>query len=158
VPCVDTFSTDLGTTDVENQTRQVSIAFDSDSLPTALVVLGYAPAGMVTPYELVAEVNQVGQSVTLDYSDGTYDATVTVTVALASYGTTDARIVLDLVHEGEDDGRTDVGTGIQVIEYELSGGELTYSSVTSYEVTWQFPKISVDTTQQLECEGTLAAE
>ncbi len=156
--CVDTFWTSLTGTEVNNETRPISITFDENGLPTSLVVLGYSPSGLVPAYELVAEVRQVGDAVTLNHSANGYDATVTVTVVLSTYESTSARIVLALVHEGQDDNRNDVGTGIQVIEYSLSNGNLTYSSLTEYEVAWEFPNITVDTTQELDCQGTLAPE
>lgn len=133
-----------------------TITFGTDGIPTAFVVPGYLQGeGGI---DFVAEVKQVGDSVTLTDSADGLDYTLTVTVALANYGETTARVILNLVHVGDSDTDTldQEGTGVQVIEYGLQDGQLEYSSTTTYDVAWF--NGSIDTAWDVTCEGTLAPE
>ncbi len=137
-------------------TTNEAVTFDASGLPTALIVPGYGQTqGGV---DFVAEVNQVGDSVTLNESSAGYDYTLTVTVALATYGETTTRVVLNLVHhaEGSNEAQTQDGTGVQVIEYSLENGNLVYSSTTTYEVALFHG--SIETIWEVTCEGTLSPE
>jgi hypothetical protein len=152
--------TALGITGPEQEwTTEETVTFGSDGIPTAFIVPGYMQTeGGI---DFIAEVKQVGDSVTLEESADGLDYTLTVTVALASYDETTARVVLDLVHHGEDDegsndAETQDGTGVQVIEYSLVSGQLEYSSTTTYEVALFYGNI--DTIWDISCEGTLAPE
>jgi hypothetical protein len=144
----------LGTPGAESDwTRTFSFSFDENGLPTAFVIPGYMQAeGGV---EFVAEVSQLGESVTLEESFGTFTATLTVTVVAATYNETDARVVLSLEHYGDQPGVPQEGTGMHVVQYELDDGDLAYSATTTYEVLLggQF-----DTTWEVACEGTLPPE
>jgi len=139
-----------------------SIAFDQSGMPTAFLVPRYMQAEGDEFF--VAEVSQVGDSVSLTRTlDDGFEVTLDVTVALATYTETDARVVLNLQHHGDYgvDGNGDPvkpfstqdGTGIEVIEYSLAGDQLTYYSQTTYEVA--FINANIETTWQLTCEGTL---
>ncbi|MFQ5805249.1 MAG: hypothetical protein ACE5I3_02225, partial [Phycisphaerae bacterium] len=75
-------------------TTTFSITFDSHGMPTAFLVPGYGQTeGGI---DFMPEVNRVGQTVTLTESSGSYSATLTVTVAVATYEETSARVVLSL--------------------------------------------------------------
>lgn len=137
-------------------TTDQTITFGADGIPTAFIVPGYRQTeGGV---DFVAEVKQVGDSVTLTASADGLDYTLTVTVALATYGETTARVILDLIHVGDSDNDTldQDGTGVQVVQYSLQDGQLEYSSTTAYEVAWFYG--SIDTTWDVSCEGTLTPD
>jgi hypothetical protein len=137
-------------------TTDQTMTFGADGIPTAYIVPGYRQTeGGI---DFVAEVKQLGDSVTLQESADGMDYTLTVTVALATYGETTARVVLNLIHHGEgsNEALTQDGTGVQVVEYSLQGGQLEYSSMTTYEVAWFYD--SIDTTWEVSCEGTLSPE
>ncbi len=137
-------------------TTDQTVTFGADGMPAALIVPGYLQGeGGV---DFVAQVKQVGDTVMLAETVGALDYTLTVTVALATYGETTAHIVLNLIHhaEGSNAAQTQDGTGVQVIEYRLQNGQLEYSSTTAYEVTWF--NGSINTTWDISCEGTLTPE
>jgi hypothetical protein len=140
----------------EEWTTDQTITFGADGIPTAFIVPGYLQTqGGI---DFVAEVKQVGDTVTLNESAGGLNYTLTVTVALADYAETTARVVLNLVHHAEDTNPalTQDGTGVQVVQYSLQGGQLEYSSTTAYEVTWFYG--SIDTTWDVSCDGTLTPD
>lgn len=139
----------------EEWTKAFEFAFGEDGLPTAFTIPGYGQKGP-DGIEFVAEVNQVGQFVTLNEStpDG-YSATLTVTVALASYNEADARVVLSLEHHGKKGNLTEDGTGVTVIQYELDGENLVYYALTDYEVNLSG---LVNTLWQVESDGTLTPD
>jgi hypothetical protein len=136
-------------------TKAFEFTFGEDGLPTAFTIPGYGQTGP-DGIEFVAEVNQVGQFVTLTEStpDG-YSATLTVTVALATYNETDARVVLSLEHHGKKGNLTEDGTGVTVIQYELDGENLVYYALTDYEVNLSG---LVNTFWQVESDGTLTPD
>ncbi len=137
-------------------TTDQTITFGADGIPTAFVVPGYLQTeGGI---DFVAEVNQVGDTVTLNASAGGLNYTLTVTVVLATYGETTARVVLDLIHvgDGDNDALDQDGTGVQVVQYSLEDGQLEYSSTTAYEVAWFYG--SIDTTWDVSCDGTLTPD
>lgn len=138
---------------VTQETRAISITFSADGLPDALMIPGYRPE-----MQFVAEVNQVGEVVELNQSSGEYQATLTVTVGVATYSAASARIVLNLAHFGQQGNLTEEGTGTQVIQMELDGGMLMYSSLTAYDVELRADTLSFDTTREFDCEGTLEVE
>jgi len=133
-------------------TTPFSVTFDESGLPTAFVVPAYGETeGGI---EFVVEINEVGESVTLNESSGGHDVTLTATVLLATYGETSGRVVLSLEHSGQ---RTieEEGTGMHVVEYELDGDNLLYSAETNYEVqlagmVWTYWRVQTD--------GTLSPE
>lgn len=131
------------------QTRDLTITFDPNGLPETLYVPGYRDM------EFAAPVNQVGDVVELTQTADEYEVTLTVTVAVASYSPTSARIVLNLAHFGRQDNLTEEGTGTQVIEMDLTDGTLSYTSLTSYEVEMRVETLRFDTTREYDCAGTL---
>lgn len=140
----------------EQWTTQETITFGADGIPTAFIVPGYRQTqGGI---DFIAQVKQVGDTVTLNDSADEMDYTLTVTVAQADYGETTAHIVLNLVHHGEgaNEALTQDGTGVQEIDYSLQGGQLEYVSTTTYDVAWFYG--SIDTTWNVTCEGTLAPD
>jgi hypothetical protein len=140
----------------EQWTTEETITFGADGIPTAFIVPGYRQTeGGI---DFIAEVKQVGDTVTLDASADGMDYTLTITVAQADYGETSAHIILNLVHHGEgaNDALTQDGTGVQEIEYDLQDGQLEYTSTTAYDVAWFYG--SIDTTWDITCEGTLTPD
>ena len=137
-------------------TTQNQVTFNADGLPVSFIIPGYQQAQ--NGIDFVAAVNQVGDTVTLTETDGDMTYTLQVTVALVNYGETTGRVVLNLVHHGEGNNaaQTQDGTGVQVIEYSLVGGQLEYSSVVTYNVA--VFNGGIDTTWEVTCEGTLAAQ
>jgi hypothetical protein len=140
----------------EEWTTNETVTFGADGVPIAFIVPGYLQReGGI---DFVAEVKHVGDSVTLTASADQMDYTLTVTVSLATYGETTARVVLSLIHHGEgaNDALTQDGTGVQVIEYSLQDGQLAYQSTTTYEVAWFHG--SIDTGWDVTCQGTLSSQ
>jgi len=138
------------------ETMRIWIRFDENGAPTGFVVPGYS--AVVARYQFDAPVVEVGDSVEMSHTDGQYSATLTITVAEATYDATGGRVVLDLVHHGQEGERREDGTGSQVVEYELAGQSLSYASRTDYAVTWTFPNISAETTLTFDCQGVLAPQ
>lgn len=126
---------------------------DTDGIPTQYTIPGYMQAEGGIRFD--ADVFQVGDSVTLNETRGTYAVTLKITVALANYAANGGRVVLQLEHDGVKGALTEVGTGMCVIEFTADGDNLAYSSVTDYTV-----KLSgiIDTRWHVECEGTLTPQ
>lgn len=137
-------------------TTTLSMTFDDNGIPTAFVVPGFLQTE--NGIHWVAEVSELGETVTLNESSADTDYTLTVTVALATYNETSARVVLSLIHhaEGDNEAQTQDGTGIQVVEYRLEGDELVYSALTTYEVALFFGSITA--LWEVDCQGTLSPE
>jgi|GEM_PF-5006345 len=129
----------------------INFAFNADGLPIEFSIPGYGQSegGVV----FVAQVNQVGDTVTLTETQGTYTGTLTVSVAITQYDDDSGRIVLQLEHSGVKNALTEEGTGACVIEFARDGANLTYSSVTDYEVILSG---MINTLWHVECTGTLA--
>jgi hypothetical protein len=133
-------------------TTSFSVTFDESGMPTAFVVPAYneTEGGI----EFVVEINEVGETVTLNESSGGHDITLTATVVLANYGETSGRVVLNLEHSGQEIVEEE-GTGVHVVQYELDGDNLLYSAETNYEVqlagmVWSY--------WWVQSEGTLSPE
>lgn len=163
VTCVKRESVYGGDWQLEQEwTANRTMTFDANGYPAAIVVPGYGQAeGGI---EFVAEVSQVGDTDTITEAEGTYTATITVTVALATYTETTARLVLTLEHLGQSGNLLEDGTGVQVVEFELVGGGLPFTSQTTYDVDLVIPddpnnpddvEFRIPTGWQVDCQGTL---
>ena len=129
-----------------------SITFDENGMATGFVVYRF---GQSNPgLEVLAEVKDAGDSVVLDLSSGDHDLVLTVAVASATYDGSSANVMLNLTHVGQEFARTEDGTGIEVVQFELDGDTLEFHSVT----TWEMKFGVLDMTWQVECEGTLSPE
>jgi hypothetical protein len=134
-------------------TRTFSVTFGGNGLATGFIVPGYSHG-----LEFFAAVSQAGGTVTLNESSGNYQATLIVTVASATYTATGGRVILSLDYEGQEVNLTEEGTGVQTVEFELGGSALTYSSLTSYEVDMMAGTLTLPTTKEYDCQGTLSPE
>lgn len=132
-----------------------NFAFEIDAagIPVEYTIPGYMQsAGGI---QFVAQVHQVGDTVTLTETSGTYTATLQVTVALASYNANGGSVTLQLAHNGVKGSLTEVGTGICNIEFTADGDNVTYASTTDYAV-----KLNgiVSTQWHVVCDGSLAPQ
>lgn len=159
--CATTFWDSL-TRVTENDTEviSVSVAFDAAGSPASFIVPGYSAGGLEASYGLTAAVSDVDDRVTLTHTAGGYEATLIVTVTEATHDASGGRLVFALDHAGVGQGgaRQESGGGTHVVEYQIVGGTVTYSSNTDYRVRWQYPAIGADTTMEFQCDGTLLPE
>lgn len=134
-------------------TRQLSIQFGSDGRPASVTVISFSGAT-----DQVAAVSDVGDTVTLNFSDSTGPVTEVVTVTDATITETSTSLTLRIEYSSTSGQLTRTGTGTQTIEATLAGSALTYSAEVDYEIDLVAGAINLPTTETTTCTGSLTKQ
>jgi len=137
-------------------TRELTITFDSEYIPSSLPIWGFSLA-----FDQTTTKSAVGDSETFNFDANNppgREVTLVVTITEATYGETGATVVMDLQHSAESDELTEEGTGTMTIQATVDVDGLTFSGVAEYTVTQTTAQGSFEATETINCTGTLTTE
>lgn len=136
-----------------SSTKSLSIQFGSDGRPVSVTVISFSGATDQT-----AAVSDVGDTATLNFSDGTGPITEVVSVTDATFTETSTSLTLSIEYSSTSGQLTRSGTGTQTIEATLSNGALSYSAEVDYEIDLVAGALNLPTTENTTCTGSLAKQ
>jgi hypothetical protein len=136
-----------------SSTKTISIQFGADGRPVNVAVISFSGATDQT-----AVLQNVGDSVTLNFSDPSGPITEVVSVTEATFTETSTRLVVNIEYSSTSGQLTRTGTGTQTIEAKLENGAVTYSAVVNYNVNLVVGTLNLATTETTNCSGTLAKQ
>ncbi|MBU0616589.1 MAG: hypothetical protein KKI02_02615 [Planctomycetes bacterium] len=151
--CTTTFSYPDHPGDPLPHSRDLTLTFDSEYLPSSLPIWGFNLA-----FDQRTTKNAEGESETLNFDANNppgREITLIVTIAEATYSEFGASIVMNLQHSAESDELTEQGTGTMTIEATIAGSSLTFSGVAEYTVTQTTDQAALEATETITCTGTL---
>lgn len=134
-------------------TRDLTITFDANGVPTGLPIWGFVGADTQT-----VTISLVGQSTTVDFTSNSRDISLVVTVTEATYSGGSARVVLDVQYSSTGGALVQDGDATVTINASASGNQLTFSATAVYAVTQTAGSISFETGDTIECTGTLTKQ
>ena len=103
-------------------------------------------------------VSDVGDTVTLNFSDGTGPITEVVTVTAATFTETSTSLTLSIEYSSTSGQLTRSGTATQTIEATLVNGAMSYSAEVDYQINLVAGAISLPTTENTTCTGSLVKQ
>ena len=140
-----------------DSTREFSINFDADALPTGLPIWGFDSAFTSIDEDLAA-----GDSETFAVTFATSQRTVTLvaTIESATFTETSAEVSMTLTHSAEDPLLRQEGTGTMTILATVTDAGLEYTGTAEYTLT--VTNLATEATAQDEqtiaCTGVLTRE
>lgn len=134
-------------------TRDLTITFSNEYLPSSLPVWGF---NLAFDQRTTAYADGESQTFTFDANNPPgRSVTLVVTATAASYTESGAQVVMDLQHSAECDELTEEGTGTMTIDATVDGDTLTFSAVAEYAVTQTTDQTELEATETINCTGTL---
>jgi len=137
-------------------TRELTITFDSEYVPSGLPIWGFSLA-----FDQTTTRSAAGESETFNFDANNppgREVTLVVTITEATYSEFGATVVMDLQHSAESDELTEEGTGTMTIQATVDGDSLTFSGVAVYAVTQTTAQGTFEATETINCTGTLTKE
>lgn len=134
-------------------TRDLTITFSSEYLPSSLPIWGFNLA-----FDQRTTKNAEGESETFNFDANNppgREITLIVTIAEATYSESGASVMMNLQHAAESDELTEQGTGTMTIEATIADSSLTFSGVAEYAVTQTTDQAALEATETITCTGTL---
>jgi hypothetical protein len=136
-------------------TRDLTLTFDSEYLPSSLPVWGF---NLAFDQRITETAEGDSQTFTFEANNPPgRDVTLIATITDATYDESGAQVTMSLQHSAESDELTEDGTGTMTIEATIDGSDLTFSGVAEYTVTQTAGEVSLVATETIECTGTLTS-
>ena len=154
--CTRTFSYPNIPGDPVPGTRDLTITFNSEYVPSSLPIWGFNLA-----FDQTTTKNANGESETFNFDANNppgREVTLEVTLTEVAYTESSARVVMNLQHSAESEELTEQGTGTMTIQATLNGDSLTFSAVAEYAVTQTTELGSFQATEIISCTGTLTKQ
>ena len=148
--CTTTQSVNCASGQPQRSTRNVTVEFDANGRPTAVLIPGFAGADDQSP-----QLNQAGQSATLTFTSNNLSITMVVTVTEATYTADSATIKLSIDYSASGGSLTQTGTGTETWTATLDNGALDVSIQIDWDTTWNSAAGSFAVTETTSCTGTL---
>jgi hypothetical protein len=135
--------------------RDLTITFDDQYLPTGLPIWGFSLA-----FDQTTTRSAVGESETFEFAANFpyREVTLVVTITAATYSESGATVLMDLQHDAAGPNLTEQGTGTMTIEATIEGDSLTFSGLAEYVVTQITEQGTFEATETINCTGTLTGQ
>jgi hypothetical protein len=154
--CTTTFSYPALPGEPLPHTRDLTLTFSSEFLPTSLPIWGFNLA-----FDQRTTKSAEGELETFTFDANNppgREVTLIATITEATYSESGARVVIDLHHSAESDELTEQGTGTMTIEAAVADDTLTFSGVAEYVVTQTTAQATLEATETIDCSGTLTRQ
>ncbi len=133
--------------------RELTITFDDNGVPTGLPIWGFAGAETQT-----VDIARTGETATVTFTSGNLEITLHVTVTEASYSANQAHVVLSIDYSATGGALTQQGTATVTMDATASGDALAVSITAEYDVTQTAGAVTLETGETIVCTGTLARQ
>jgi hypothetical protein len=131
-------------------TRDMTISFDANGVPTSLPIWGFVGADTQT-----VTISQVGESTTVNYSSDGLDVELVVTVTSASYPGDSAHVELDVQYSATGGALMQDGDATITIDASVNGEQLVLGGTAVYQVPQTAGSVYFETGDKIVCTGTL---
>jgi hypothetical protein len=136
-------------------TRDLTLTFDSEYLPSSLPVWGF---NLAFDQRITETAEGDSQTFVFEANNPAGRAvTLVVTITDATYNESGAQVVMSLQHSAESDELTEQGTGTMTIDATIDGSDLAFSGVAEYTVTQTSDLATLEASEMISCTGTLTS-